>query len=126
MRAGMKAPKNRRVLGIDPGYDRLGIAVLEGDASKPVHVWSDCVIPPKGEKEMRLAVVFEAVTDAIREYTPDALALETLFFSTNRSTALGVAEARGAVLSAAGSEASGAGICATDRKACCYGLWCFG
>jgi crossover junction endodeoxyribonuclease RuvC len=93
----------RRVLGIDPGYDRLGLAVVEGDASKPTHVWSDCVIPPKGEKEERLAVVQAAIVEAIREYSPDVLAIETLFFSTNRTTAFGVAEARGAVLAAAGA-----------------------
>lgn len=102
MHVAMNQLKNRRILGIDPGYDRLGLAVVEGDASKPVHVWSDCVIPPKGEKEERLAVVQAAIVDAIKEYGPDALAIETLFFSTNRSTALGVAEARGAVLAAAG------------------------
>jgi crossover junction endodeoxyribonuclease RuvC len=103
MHAAMNPRKNRRVLGIDPGYDRLGLAVVEGDASKPVHVWSDCVIPPKGEKEERLAVVQAAIVEAIREYAPDALAIETLFFSTNRTTAFGVAEARGAVLAAAGA-----------------------
>ncbi|KND50112.1 MAG: crossover junction endodeoxyribonuclease RuvC [Parcubacteria bacterium C7867-008] len=105
MHVGMKALKNklRRVLAIDPGYDRLGIAVLEGDASKPIHVWSDCVIPPKGKKESRLAVVYKATADAIQEYNPDILALETLFFSSNKTTAIGVAEARGAVLAAAGA-----------------------
>ncbi len=103
MHADMNPLKNRRVLGIDPGYDRLGLAVLEGDASKPIHIWSDCVIPPKGEREMRLAVVYAAVADAIKEYEPDTLAIETLFFSSNRTTALGVAEARGAVLAAAGA-----------------------
>lgn len=91
-----------RVLAIDPGFDRLGIAVLEGDASKPTLVWSDCVQPPKGDKEMRLARVRAAVAVAITEYTPDVFALETLFFSTNKKTAFGVAEARGAALSAAG------------------------
>lgn len=91
-----------RILAIDPGYDRLGIAVLEGDASRPVVVWSDCVQPPKGDKEMRLAAVHDAVAGAIREYAPDRFALETLFFSTNKKTAMGVSEARGAALSAAG------------------------
>jgi crossover junction endodeoxyribonuclease RuvC len=104
MRVDMKVPRSsaRRVLAVDPGYDRLGIAVLEGDASKPIHVWSACIIPPKGTKEERLACVYKAVADAITDFGPDALGLETLFFSTNRSTALGVAEARGAVLAAAG------------------------
>lgn len=91
-----------RVLAIDPGFDRLGIAVLEGDASRPTLVWSDCIRPPKGNKEVRLAVVRDAVASAIREYTPDVFALETLFFSTNKKTAFGVSEARGAALSAAG------------------------
>jgi crossover junction endodeoxyribonuclease RuvC len=91
-----------RVLAIDPGYDRMGIAVLEGDPSRPTVVWSDCVTPPKGERETRLDVVNEAVGEAIQEYQPDVFALETLYFSTNKKTAIGVAEARGAALSAAG------------------------
>jgi crossover junction endodeoxyribonuclease RuvC len=84
-----------RVLGIDPGFDRLGLAVVEGDPSRPTLVWSDCYLPAKGTADARLAEVHDAVA-------PDLLALETLFFSTNKKTALGVAEARGAVLSAAG------------------------
>lgn len=95
-----------KVLAIDPGYDRLGLAVIEGDASRPVLIWSDCVRPPKGERALRLAAVEAAVRGAIQKYAPDLFALETLFFSTNKKTAIGVAEARGAALSAAG----GAGV----------------
>ena len=91
-----------RILAIDPGFDRMGIAVLEGDPSKPQLVWSDCVTPPKGTTAERLAVISRAVSSAIGAHAPDALALETLFFSTNVKTAIGVAEARGAVLAAAG------------------------
>lgn len=91
-----------RILGIDPGFDRLGIAVLEGDPSRPTHIWSDCVTPAPGTPEKRLAEVSTAVTRAINEYAPDALGIETLFFSVNKKSALGVAEARGAVLAAAG------------------------
>lgn len=91
-----------RVLGIDPGFDRLGLAVIEGDPSRPTHVWSDCITPTKGPMEERLAAVKRAVTDAIKKYEPDRVALETLFFSTNKKTAMTVAQARGAVLSAAG------------------------
>jgi crossover junction endodeoxyribonuclease RuvC len=91
-----------RILAIDPGYDRLGIAVIEGDPSRPTLLWSDCVLPDKGLREKRLACVWNAVTDAITKYSPDALAIETLFFSINKKTAIGVAEARGAILAAAG------------------------
>jgi crossover junction endodeoxyribonuclease RuvC len=91
-----------RVLAIDPGFDRLGIAVIEGDPSKPTHVWSDCVQPEKGAPAARLNTVYESTLHAIETYKPDLLAIETLFFSTNVKTAMGVAEARGAVLAAAG------------------------
>jgi crossover junction endodeoxyribonuclease RuvC len=91
-----------RILAIDPGYDRLGIAVVEGNPSKPILVWSDCVLPPKGMAEKRLAHVSSAITDAIALYAPDALGIETLFFGSNKKTALGVAEARGAILAVAG------------------------
>lgn len=92
-----------RVLGIDPGFDRLGLAVLEGDPSRPTVVWSDCVCPPPGAPEERLAAVSKAVEEAIIMHRPDAMAIETLFFSTNRKTAMGVAQARGAILAVAGA-----------------------
>jgi len=91
-----------KILAIDPGYDRLGIAVLEGSASSPTLVWSDCVLPDKGAREHRLAHVSLAVTKAIHEHKPDLLAIETLFFNKNIKTALGVAEARGVILAVAG------------------------
>lgn len=96
MRAGM------RILAIDPGYDRLGVAIIEGDPSHPTLIMSACVLPGKGKKEERLACVGRAVEEAIRTYAPEVLAIETLFFSINKKTALGVAEARGAVLAVAG------------------------
>lgn len=91
-----------RILAIDPGYDRMGLAVLEGDPSRPTHVWSDCVTPPKGASADRLAAIHAAVAATIRDYAPGAVAMESLFWSTNnKRSALGVAEARGAALSAA-------------------------
>lgn len=92
-----------RVLAIDPGFDRLGLAVVEGNPSKPDVIWSDCVIPAKGEVSERLAAVLHATKKAILKYKPDVIALESLFFSSNVKSALGVAEARGAVLAAAGA-----------------------
>lgn len=102
-RADMRALNSgARVLAVDPGYDRLGIAVLEGNPSFPTLIMSQCVEPPPGPGETRLALVSRAVSDAITEYRPTVLGLETLFFSINKKTALKVAEARGAVLAVAG------------------------
>ncbi len=93
------SPRTRknRVLAIDPGYDRVGIAVMEGATL----LYSDCFSPPKDIHAKRLGSVFHRVTETIREYAPDALALETLFFSKNQKTAIKVAEARGAISVAA-------------------------
>ncbi|MEK7601871.1 MAG: crossover junction endodeoxyribonuclease RuvC [Patescibacteria group bacterium] len=104
----MKTPemhKSRRILGIDPGFDRLGLAVVEGDPGRPLHIWSDCVLPKKGLSHYRLHEVYRAIETAIETYAPDAVALETLFFSTNKKTAFAVAEARGAVMAALGKYA---------------------
>lgn len=73
MRAAM------RILAIDPGYDRLGVAVVDGDSSQPILVWSNCVIPDKGSGAERLACVSKTVSAAIKKYAPDILAIETLF-----------------------------------------------
>lgn len=91
-----------RILAIDPGYDRLGIAIIEGNSSRPTLLWSDCIQPDKGSPEKRLADVARAVQNAITTYSPDALGIETLFFGVNKKTALGVAEARGAILAIIG------------------------
>src|SRR3989344_966799 len=77
-RGGTKTP-TMRILAIDPGYDRLGIAIVEGDPSRPKLLWSDCIEPAKGATEARLAEVSSAVTKAIADYVPDALGIETLF-----------------------------------------------
>ena len=93
----------RRVIGIDPGFDRLGIAVIEGDPSKPQYVWSDCVQIPKGTPSERLAAVYNTILRVVETHSPSSCGIEGLFFSTNKKTALAVAEARGAVLSALGN-----------------------
>lgn len=99
----MSPRATNKVLGIDPGFDRLGLAVIEGDPSRPTYVWSTCVTPQKGSAASRLAVIYEAVSDALTSHTPDRVAIETLFFSTNKKTALSVAEARGVILAAIGA-----------------------
>lgn len=102
MLAGMKLRENSRVLAIDPGYDRLGIALITGTPSKPTCEWSDCILPPKGAREVRLAFIYNAVDEAVQKYSPTLLAIESLFFTKNQTTGIGVAEARGVVLAVAG------------------------
>ncbi len=98
MRAAM------RILAIDPGYDRLGVALIEGNPSRPTLIYSDCITPPKGVPSVRLAHLKNAIDELVHEYDPAAIAIEKLFFGANKTTALGVAEARGMILALAGTE----------------------
>lgn len=92
-------PRKRRVAGIDPGYDRLGIAVLEEGEKCPRVLYVDCVetnrLLPHPD---RLLFVAEAVRLVFSTYRPSFLSIERLYFSKNVKTALLVAEARGVIL----------------------------
>ncbi len=81
-------------LAVDPGYDRLGLAVFKGKAL----LYSECYTPPEGEFSERLRNIYKRVTTLIKEHSPSSLALETLFFTKNQKTAMKVAEARGVIL----------------------------
>ncbi len=85
-----------RVIGIDPGYDRFGMAVIERVDGKEVLVHSSCVVTKRTDPiPDRLHMIGGALEDAIRTHKPAALGVEQLFFNQNVNTALPVAEARG-------------------------------
>lgn len=90
----MNARTPSRVIAVDPGYDRIGIAIFE--KNKLLH--SECFIPQKGIFAERLSLLFKHLQDLIEKYKPNALATETLFFTKNQKTGIQVAEARGVIL----------------------------
>lgn len=90
-----------RILAIDPGYERLGIAILDRDKKtrKELLVYSECFKTKSSLPfEERLVLLGNKVLKIIEEYKPKAAAIETLFFTTNQKTAMRVAEARGTLL----------------------------
>lgn len=88
-----------RVIAIDPGYDRLGVAVLEYIEGKEVLLFSTCVESSKTDTlPDRILTVGDAFLRIVEEYSPDSFAAETLFFNKNVKTAMGVAQARGALV----------------------------
>jgi crossover junction endodeoxyribonuclease RuvC len=93
-----------RVLGIDPGFERLGVAVLEKEkGGKEVLLFSECFKTSKQlEFTERLKLIGEELETIISKYKPTHLGIETLYFETNKTTAMRVAEVRGAVLYLAG------------------------
>jgi crossover junction endodeoxyribonuclease RuvC len=92
-----------KIIAIDPGYERLGIAILEkNNGGKETLLYSNCIFTTRSiPHSQRLAVIGTEISRLIEEYEPEALAIETLFFSNNQKTALLVAEARGVALFAA-------------------------
>jgi len=90
-----------KILGIDPGFERMGIAVLEknqGDKKEKV-IFSECF---KTSATLafseRLHLIGGEVERVIKKYKPEALSIETLFLTTNHKTVMHVAEARGVMV----------------------------
>jgi len=91
-----------RVLAIDPGYGRCGVAVVEKKKGFETLVYSACIeTSAKKEFAARLATVVKECSSLIQKYKPDAVALERLFFTKNQKTAMRVAEVRGALIAEA-------------------------
>ncbi len=95
--------RSKTVLGIDPGFDRVGVAILDEDKV----LYSCCI---ETDRELlhaeRLFEIGTAIKKIIKTWKPAALAIESLFFNQNITNALKVSEARGVIL----YEASMAGL----------------
>lgn len=91
-----------RILGIDPGYAIVGWGVVdyENNRFRPVDFGS---IQTKAGTDTvdRLARIYDGMNLIIERYKPEHMAIEELFFNTNQTTGIVVAEARGIILLAA-------------------------
>jgi crossover junction endodeoxyribonuclease RuvC len=90
-----------RVLGVDPGVARTGVAVVEGAPGALRLVHAECVESSADEPDpQRLHRLFATLDRLVVEHRPDAAAVEQLFFAANRESALRVAQARGVAVCA--------------------------
>lgn len=93
-----------KILGIDPGYERLGIAVIEKKGGTETLLHSECFkTSAKKPFTERLNEIGGATENALTRFKPDALAIENLFVSNNQKTAMRVGEVRGVILYLAAS-----------------------
>ena len=91
-----------RILGIDPGYAIVGFGILEANRGQAQLIRCGAINTPAGvPRPMRLLQIQEDMETLIRTFQPDAMAIEELFFNTNVTTGIGVAQARGIILAAA-------------------------
>ena len=88
-----------RVLGIDPGIAIVGWGVIDSEKFKYRPVAYDSIMTAAGlPVEQRLSSIYTELSAIIEKYSPDAMAVEELFWNTNQKTGIVVAEARGVIL----------------------------
>ena len=88
-----------RILGIDPGYAIVGFGVLEAQRGQARLVRCGAINTPAGvPMPQRLVQIQEDLETLIHQFAPDVMAIEELFFNTNVTTGIGVAQARGVIL----------------------------
>jgi crossover junction endodeoxyribonuclease RuvC len=98
----MQSKENKKsvVLGIDPGYERMGVCIIEKEYGKKESlIFSDCIrTNSKIAFPDRLLEIGESLDSIINEFGPNALAIENLFITNNQKTAMRVSETRGVLL----------------------------
>lgn len=88
-----------KILGIDPGFAITGYSVIEYIGNKFKLITSGAVLTEAGESfPLRLEKIFNELNEIIKEFKPDVMSIEELFFNNNAKTAINVAQARGVVL----------------------------
>lgn len=90
---------SQRILGIDPGFGRVGFGVIEGSG----HAWKSidygCIeTQPSSDFLSRLETIHKEITKILGRHHPTHAAVEQLFFAKNAKTAIQVGEARGTIL----------------------------
>lgn len=90
------------ILGIDPGYAIVGWGVIEykNNTHKPL-AFGAITTEAHTDFNERLKCIYDDVCEIIERAKPDAMSIEKLYFTTNATTGIAVAEARGVILLAA-------------------------
>ncbi|HID55415.1 TPA: crossover junction endodeoxyribonuclease RuvC [Candidatus Poribacteria bacterium] len=93
------------IMGVDPGLKVTGYGVIsfQDNTLRGLH-YGGIRTDPDLPMQRRLKGIYDALSDLIREYRPDALVVEELFFNRNVNTAFAVGMARGVTLLAAEME----------------------
>ncbi len=89
----------RTILGIDPGFGRVGWGVIQQTVNQMRAIDYGVIETPAGTPfAKRLQLIYDKLTDLIHSYKPQLSGVERLFFSQNTTTAMQVSEARGVIL----------------------------
>jgi crossover junction endodeoxyribonuclease RuvC len=90
------------IIGIDPGYAIVGFGVINYDNTRYTTLdYGAVTTPAKTPFSERLEQIYDGITAVLERWKPQAVSLEKLFFNTNTTTAIDVAQARGVIMLAA-------------------------
>ncbi len=89
----------RTIIGFDPGLADTGFGVIEDQGGKFVCLdYGSIKTAAKTHTSERLETIYTKVSELIKEYKPDIVGIEKLFFSRNVTSAMLVGQARGVIL----------------------------
>lgn len=87
------------ILGIDPGFATIGFGVLEAAQGRQRLITCGAITTPAGQPlPARLLQIAGDMDTLLSRFCPKAMAVEELFFNSNVTTGIGVAQARGVIL----------------------------
>ncbi|MSO27104.1 MAG: crossover junction endodeoxyribonuclease RuvC [Candidatus Nanopelagicales bacterium] len=93
-----------RVMGVDPGLTRCGVAIIDGAPGRTLSAMHIGVLvtAPATPIELRLAAIERGINDLVDQYGPDIIAIERVFSQRNVRSAMGTAQAAAIALVIAG------------------------
>lgn len=88
-----------RIIGIDPGYAIVGFGIIEYDkATFNTIAYGAITTPTDVPFERRLKILYDDFVEVLAKYKPEYMSIERLYFNTNHTTAIDVAQARGVIM----------------------------
>jgi len=88
------------ILGIDPGYSRIGYGVIKKEGANKILYLQSGTIEFKKDIfiEKKILLLEKEIKKLIKKFKPNIAGIEKIFFTKNKKTFLGVAEARGVII----------------------------
>jgi crossover junction endodeoxyribonuclease RuvC len=97
---------SQSILAIDPGYDKVGYAVMNMSNGKPNLIKSGLIKTAKNDSFMhRLSVICINLVKIVKKYQIHECVMEQLFYFKNAKTVIAVAQAQGAIIQTCSSHA---------------------
>ena len=86
------------ILSIDPGVERIGIAILTNNDATIACEMSDTILTSKKLSHTeRIGEIYASISKLCKKYRPNQIAMERIFFAKNVKTAIAVAQVQGVI-----------------------------